>query len=203
MVFYISGYVTERESEDIKFEIENNFTAQMEITQPDYENCDVPVLIENRSFAAGVESITNMYSPPSNKDVDPNPVMSLFYYIFFGLMLSDAGYGLLMIVFSLVAKKKLKVKNNMKKTADMFLYCGISTVFWGAMFGGWFGDLIPTVCTAFLGFSQPPKIALWIDPMTNSITLLLFSFLLGILHSTALLLFSDKVYWLPLPVQLN
>lgn len=182
MTFYIRGYITERESEDVKFEIENSFTAQMEITEPDYENSDVPVLIENRSFAAGVESITEMYSPPSNNDVDPNPVMALFYYIFFGLMLSDAGYGLLMIAFSIFAKKKLKVKDNMKKFSDMVLYCGIATVFWGAMFGGWFGDLIPTVCTAFLGFENPPKLALWLDPMTNSITLLLFSFLLGILH---------------------
>lgn len=182
MTFYIKGFVTERESEDIKFEIENSFTAQMEITEPDYENCDVPVLIENKSFAAGVESVTEMFSPPSNRDVDPNPIMALFYYIFFGLMLSDAGYGLLMVAFAVFAKKKLKVRNNLKKMSDMVLYCGLATVFWGALFGGWFGDLIPTVCTAFLGFENPPQIALWLEPMNNSITLLLFSFFLGIVH---------------------
>lgn len=74
----------------MKFEVERRFTAQLELLEPDYENADVPVLIENGSFAGGVENISNMYSPPSNSDVDPNPVMSFFYYALFGIMLSDA-----------------------------------------------------------------------------------------------------------------
>ncbi|MBO7320260.1 MAG: hypothetical protein J6V06_09615, partial [Clostridia bacterium] len=69
MAFYIKGYVPQRVAEDIKFEIERSYRAQMELYEPDYENEDVPVLIENKSFAAGVESITDMYSSPSNKDV--------------------------------------------------------------------------------------------------------------------------------------
>ena len=181
-VFFVKGYIPERNAEEIKFEIERQFTAQMELSEPDYDNADVPVLIENKSFAAGVESVTDMYSPPSNKDIDPNPVMSFFYYAFFGLMLSDAGYGLLMVIFSLVAKKKLKVRGSMKKTADMVLYCGISTVIWGALFGGWFGDLIPTVCTAFLGFEKAPSLAIWLEPMNNSMELLMYCFIFGIIH---------------------
>lgn len=184
-VFFIKGYIPERNAEEIKFEIERQFTAQMELSEPDYDNEDVPVLIENKSFAAGVESITDMYSSPSNKDIDPNPVMSFFYYAFFGLMLSDAGYGLLMVIFSLIAKKKLKVRGNMKKTADAVLYCGISTVIWGALFGGWFGDLIPTVCTAFLGFEKAPSLAIWLEPMNNSMELLMYCFIFGVIHLLA------------------
>ena len=183
--FYVKGYVPARVAEEIKFEVEHNYRAHMEITEPDYENSDVPVLIENKSFAAGVESITNMYSAPSNKDVDPNPVMSFFYYFFFGLMLSDAGYGLLMFIFAVFAKKKLKVTGNLKKTADMILYCSISTMFWGAMFGGFFGDLIPTFCKTFLGMTDFPSLALWMEPMNNSIDLLLYCFLFGIIHLMA------------------
>ncbi len=181
-VFFIKGYMPERNAEEIKFEIERQFTAQMELSEPDYDEADVPVLIENKSFAAGVESITNMYSPPSNKDIDPNPVMSFFYYAFFGLMLSDAGYGLLMVIFSIVAKKKLKVRGNLKKTADAVLYCGISTVIWGALFGGWFGDLIPTVCTTFFGFEKAPSLAIWLEPMNNSMELLMYCFIFGVIH---------------------
>jgi V/A-type H+-transporting ATPase subunit I len=172
----------------------------MEIYEPDYENEDVPVLIENKSFAAGVESITDMYSSPSNKDVDPNPIMAFFYYVFFGLMLSDAGYGLLMVIFSIFAKKKMKVTGNLKKMADMVLYCGISTVFWGAMFGGFFGDLIPTVCKTFLGMTDMPSLAIWMEPMNNSIELLLYCFLFGIIHLMAgvlirgYMLIRDKNY---------
>ena len=67
MAFYVKGYVPLRVADEIKFEIERSYRAQMEIYEPDYENENVPVLIENKSFAAGVESITDMYSPPSNK----------------------------------------------------------------------------------------------------------------------------------------
>lgn len=181
-VFCVRGYIPERAAEEVKFEIERQFTAQMELSEPDYDGADVPVLIENKSFGAGVEGITNMYSPPSNKDIDPNPIMAFFYYAFFGLMLSDAGYGLLMIVFAVFAKKKLKVKGNLLKSADMVLYSGISTVIWGALFGGWFGDLIPTVCTNFLGIEKAPSLAIWMEPMNNSMELLMFCFIFGIIH---------------------
>lgn len=200
MTFYIKGYVPKRVAEEIKFEIERSYRAQMEIYEPDYETQDVPVLIENKGFAAGVESITNMYSSPSNKDVDPNPVMSFFYYLFFGLMLSDAGYGLLMLIFAIFAKKKLKVTGNLKKMADMVLYCSISTIFWGAMFGGFFGDVIPTFAKSFLGVTEMPSLAIWMEPMNNSIQLLLYCFLFGIIHLFAgilirgYMLIRDKNY---------
>ena len=200
MAFYVKGYVPLRVADEIKFEIERSYRAQMEVYEPDYENEDVPVLIENKSFAAGVESITDMYSSPSNKDVDPNPIMAFFYYAFFGLMLSDAGYGLLMVIFAIIAKKKAKVTGNLKKMADMVLYCGISTVFWGVLFGGFFGDLIATVGEKFLGMTDIPSLALWMEPMNNSIELLLYCFLFGIIHLMAgvlirgYMLIRDKNY---------
>lgn len=182
MTIYLTGYVPERDSDELKFEVEKRFCCQMNFSEPDYDNEDVPVLIENNSFAGGVESITDMYSPVSNRDVDPNPVMSFFYYGLFGMMLSDAGYGLLMVIVALVAKLKFKVEGSMKKTVNFLLYCGISTVIWGALFGGFFGDLIPTICTSFLGMEKGPELALWISPLDNSLDILLFSFLIGIIH---------------------
>lgn len=181
-VFVVSGYMPEAESEMLKFTLENNYTAYVEFSPPDYENPEVPVLLDNNGFASGVESITEMYSPPSNKDVDPNPVMAFFYYAFFGLMLSDAGYGILMVIFSIFAEKKLKVRGNMKKSVNMVYYSGISSIIFGALFGGWFGDLIPVICTHFLGMEKAPDLAIWLDPVSNSITLLLYCLGFGILH---------------------
>ncbi len=186
--FVISGYMPERISEEIKFAVEQKFICQMQISEPDYNDENVPVLIENGFFASGVESITDMYSSPSNKDIDPNPIMAVFYYIFFGFMLSDAGYGILMIIFALVAKAKFKVKGNTLKFANMVFFCGISTVFWGAMFGGWFGDLIPTVATNFLGYETGPELAIWMDPVSNSMSLLLYCLGFGIIQLFAGLL---------------
>lgn len=75
----------------------------------------MPVLLENNAFVAPVEPITEMYSMPNRDDVDPNPVMAFFYYVFFGIMLSDAGYGVIMVIAMLIAKAKLKLEPRMKK----------------------------------------------------------------------------------------
>jgi len=181
-VFLVSGYMPESEAEELSFAMENNYNAYVEFSQPDFDNPEVPVLLKNNGFASGVEGITDMYSPPSNKDVDPNPVMSFFYYAFFGLMLSDAGYGILMVLFSLFAEKKLKVRGNTKKSVNMIYYSGISSIIFGALFGGWFGDLIPVICTHFLKMEKGPDLALWLDPVSNSITLLVWCLGFGILH---------------------
>ena len=200
LVFLISGYIPEKESEELKFSIENNYTAFVALTEPDYENPDVPVLLDNGNFANGVEGITEMYSPVSNRDVDPNPVMSFFYYAFFGLMLSDAGYGILMVLFAIFAERRLKVRGNTKKTVNMIYYCGISSMIFGALFGGWFGDLIPIICTNFLGMEKAPDLTLWFDPVSNSITLLVYCLGFGILHLFAgvilngIKLFKSKKY---------
>ena len=179
---YFEGYVPERSGDELKFEIEKNFTAQLELFDADYDKYDVPVLIENRSIPQSVEDITDMYAHPSNKDIDPNSIMSVFYYLLFGLMLADGGYGLLMIAFALVAKLKFKVSGSEKTFANFALYCGISTTVWGALFGGWFGDLIPVICTTFLGIDKPPELAIWFNPQEESVKMMLFSFLFGIIH---------------------
>ncbi len=189
-VFFISGYIPQKDAEELRFAVENKYNAYFNVTEPDYENPEVPVLLENGSFAGGVEGITEMYSPVSNKDVDPNPVMAFFYYAFFGLMLSDAGYGILMVLFAIFADKKLKASGNFKKTVNLAFYSGISSIIFGALFGGWFGDLIPVVCTHFLGIENPPQLALWLDPVSNSITLLVYCLGFGILHLFAGLLLN-------------
>ena len=118
---------------------------------------------------------------PAKKDIDPTPVMAVFYYLFFGLMLSDAGYGCLMVLVSALALKKFPLEGNMRKTMKMFLYSGVSTIFWGALFGTWFGDIVPVICKNFL-HRPAPRMAIWFDPVSDPMKLLLFSLGLGILH---------------------
>lgn len=179
---YYEGYVPERTGDELKFEVEKNFIAQLELYDADYNNYDVPVLIENKSIPESVENITDMYAHPSNKDIDPNSIMSVFYYLLFGLMLADGGYGLLMIIFALVAKFRFKVSGSKKTFINFAFWCGVSTTFWGALFGGWFGDLIPVICTTFLGFETPPDLSLWFNPQEESVKMMLFSFMFGIIH---------------------
>lgn len=191
--FVLNGYIPEKYYDELKNELTAKFTIAIECTEPD-EDDDVPVLLENGGFSSPVESITKMYAMPSKSDVDPTPVMSFFYYLFFGMMLSDAGYGLLMVIGTIIALKKFNLEKPMKKTLVMFCNCGISTVIWGALFGSWFGDIVQIVGREFFD-KEIGSIALWFEPLDDPIKLLLFSFALGIVHLFVGVGVSFKMTW--------
>jgi len=191
--FIITGYIPEKYSMECVRELEERFTVSIDLKDPGAEE-DVPVLLENGPFVSPVESITEMYALPAKNDIDPSPVMAFFYYLFFGIMLSDAGYGLVMIILTTILLKKVNVKESMKKTLKMFFFCGISTVFWGALFGSWFGDIIPIIYEQFLHL-EAPKLALWFDPISNPIKFLLAAFCFGIIHLFVGLAVHFKICW--------
>lgn len=181
-LFILTGYIPEEESEKLKEEIGRNFEAAVEVEQiPDGE--EAPVLLRNNGFSNPLEGIVESYSPPAKGEVDPTMVMSLFYYLLFGLMLSDAGYGVIIAAGCAIglAKYKGTMEENMKRTLKMYLFCGISTVFWGIMFGSYFGDLVDVVTNTFFGkkVTIPP---LWFFPVNEPMRMLTFSMLLGIIH---------------------
>ncbi|MDE5770988.1 MAG: V-type ATP synthase subunit I [Ruminococcus sp.] len=191
--FVLTGYIPEKYTASLQKEIEKKYTASITFTDPTDDE-DVPVLLENSRFSAPVESITRMYSMPSKSDVDPTPVMSFFYYLFFGMMLSDAGYGLLMLIGTTIVLKKFRLDTSMKKTMIMFRNCGVSTLIWGALFGSWFGDIVQVVGREYFG-KEIGSIALWFQPLNDPIKLLLYSFALGILHLFLGVGVSFKMAW--------
>ncbi|MCL2863925.1 MAG: V-type ATP synthase subunit I [Lachnospiraceae bacterium] len=179
--FVISGYVPTMYVDDIKQEIEQKYDCNIDI-DPINKNEDTPVLLSNNKFSANMEGVLNAYGLPGKGEIDPTTVMSFFYAFFFGMMLSDAGYGALVsIVVLIVTKKFPNMGVGMKKALKMFFWCGISTVFWGVMFGGYFGDLIPVVSYNFFGTEVIPP-ALWFTPLENPMRLLVFSLLFGLVH---------------------
>lgn len=179
-ILVLNGYIPEDKVEVLTKELESKFAAAVSVTDT-AEDDEPPILLKNNTFSAPVESVTEMYALPNNQDVDPNPVMAIFYYTFFGLMLSDAGYGLLMVFAALFAKKKFNLELKTKKTVNFVLFCGVSTLFWGAMFGGWFGDIVQVVGREFFN-KDIGSLALWFEPVRDPMKLLMFSFLFGIIH---------------------
>ena len=179
--FIVEGYVPQREAAALERQLSDRYDAAVEI-EPLSDQDDPPVLLENNAFAAPVEPVLESYSMPARGEVDPCTVMAVFYYVLFGLMLSDAAYGLIMVVGcgALLAKFR-NMESGMKKTLQMFLYCGISTMFWGVMFGSYFGDVVDVVASTFFGkdVTIPP---VWFIPVDEPMRLLVFSFLLGIIH---------------------
>jgi len=175
----LCGYVPEKACKAVK-RISDRYNCAIEFSEPSEED-DVPVLLKNNKFCEPVEGITEMYALPGKHDVDPSSIMAFFYYLLFGMMLSDAGYGVVMTIGTALILWKTNVEGSMRKMLKMFFYCGISTTFWGALFGSWFGDIIPVVCRNFFGF-EPEPLALWFDPNKDPMKLLLFSFVIGICH---------------------
>ncbi|MBR3941909.1 MAG: V-type ATP synthase subunit I [Clostridia bacterium] len=180
--FVMYGYVPAKKAEKIEKLLVEKTGSYVEINDISEEE-EAPILLENNAFAKPVESITTTYSMPGKTDIDPNPIMAFFYYLFFGMMFSDAGYGLLMVLvcgyLGFFAKVEQSTKNNMR----MFFYCGVSTTFWGIMYGGFFGDLIPGL--------KP----VWINPIEEPLMLLIFSVGLGIIQIIVGLLIKFYMQW--------
>ena len=179
-VFMLEGWIPEKRLGKLINEL-NKYDVYVEVSNPK-ENEQAPVAFQNGSFVNPVENLTESYSMPGPEDIDPNPFMAFFYYLLFGLMLSDAGYGILMALasgyFSFIAKVEQKTKRLMR----MFFFCSLSTIFWGAIFGSWFGDLFTRISTNFFNPPSDATIAIWMDPLKDPMTLIIFSLVVGVIH---------------------
>ena len=139
--FVIEGYIPSEQCAKAEKRLESAGFCSVEFSQLSDDE-EAPVLFKNNSFVKPVENITSDYSMPSKHDIDPNAVMSIFYYAFFGMMFSDAGYGLLMMLVCGFIGFIAKVENSTKQFMRMFFYCGLSTFIWGILFGSFFGDAV-------------------------------------------------------------
>ncbi|WP_346930487.1 V-type ATP synthase subunit I [Clostridium sp.] len=143
----------------------NNYHLESEAAEGD----DVPVKLKNNKVFESFENITTMYSVPKYKEIDPTPLLAPFYIFFFGMMLSDAGYGFVMLIGTLIALTVFNLDDEMRKSIKMFFLLSISTIFWGVMYGSYFGDFI--------------KIApLWMKPDSNVGLLMIVSVVMGLIQ---------------------
>ena len=190
--FIMKGFIPSEFVPGIKKEIEEKYSGYVESFPA--EGDDVPIAFSNNEFASPVEGITSDYSMPSAKDIDPNPIMAFFYYFFFGMMFSDAGYGLLLMVVcgllgfgSFIEKKK-------RKMFKMFFYCGVSTTFWGLMYGSFFGDMIATISKTF-GDGSVAFTPILMDPVKKPLELLILSVAFGMIHILVALGIKFYMLW--------
>jgi len=178
-VFYLDGWLPARAEEKVS-SLLTDMGCYFEMEEPAKDE-ETPVLLLNSSLSMPFEAITKLYALPSSKALDATPFFALSYAVFFGMMLGDAAYGIIMMVVTGLILKKYKLEGMKYQMIKLFFYCGISTTFWGAMFGGWFGDIVTVVGKTFFNadVSIPP---IWFDPLEDPMKLLLFCFLLGGIH---------------------
>lgn len=183
-VFILTGFIPKKDSESVKNELTGKFDIAVDLTEPKKKD-DVPIYYSNNGFSEPLESVVSSYSPPGKGEMDPTTVMSLFYYALFGLMLSDAGYGFLMALGCAIALMKFgkTMERPVKNSLKMFLYCGLATVFWGIVFGSYFGDIFDVVASTFFGVTDLPVIPpLWFFPVEKPMLMLTFSLAIGVIH---------------------
>ncbi len=179
--FILTGYATAENAEKLESDLTTKYEAYVELEEPG-DGKEVPTVLKNNSFARPVEGVIETYSLPQRREIDPTFVMSIFYYILFGIMFSDAGYGFVMALACFICLKKFKrMEEGLKRSLKMFMYCGISTIFWGAMFGSFFGDAITVISETFFHHKIVVD-AIWFNPVKEPMRMLMFSFVLGIFH---------------------
>ena len=127
-----------------------------------------------------LKKVTEMYSLPAYDNVDPNPLMAPFFILFYGIMLADMGYGLLMILAGLFVTKKYHPKGTMGNMFGLATLCGISTFIMGALTGGFFGDFLTQLVKLTTGgnFVLPALFT----PLNDTLMILLGSMCLGLVQ---------------------
>ncbi len=178
-VFYFDGWMPKVSQSEVEALLKK-YEFYYDIQEPAEED-EPPVLLNNNGLVTPFEAVTGMYSLPGKGDIDPTAVLAPFYFIFFGLMLSDAAYGLILTVLCAIMLKKYKLEGTTHRMIKMFMLCGISTFMWGALFGGWFGNFFTIAADMFLGKEFVIK-PLWFDPLSEPMRLLIVSLILGAVH---------------------
>ena len=197
--FLITGYVPKQAAGTRVEKLESQFTLTAELMEIPEEE-DAPVLLKNNKLSASFEGVVESFGLPGKGEIDPTAVMSWCYIFLFGLMLSDAAYGFIVFAACAVLLKKFpRMGEGMQKSLRMFMYCGLSTLFWGVMFGGYFGDVVDVVARTFFGVEATIK-PLWFIPLNDPMKMLVYSMLFGLIHMflglglKAYMLLRDKRY---------
>ena len=172
--FVMEGWVPADKVDDLQKQVEET-CRRTEISFRDpFEDETPPTATKNDKFTTAFSGITAMYGVPSYRERDPNLFVALFYFLIFGIMIGDAGYGLIMTIACaafLLWKKPVKGSGNM---ILMFAFCGVSTFIWGVLFGGWFAIDIPK--NSFLA-----KIT-WFAPLEEPLKMFMLALAVGVIQ---------------------
>lgn len=148
-LFVLEGWMEDSKVGDIREALEErlekeNFALVTEEVQEE-EMDKVPIVLENNKVVTPFENITDMYSLPKYNEMDPTPFLTPFYLLFFGMMLADLGYGMLLFAATAVALKFFHFDKGMRKNLSFFHLLSYPTMIWGLIYGSFFGFELPFV----------------------------------------------------------
>lgn len=179
--FFLSGWFPAEDEGRVKALLDG-FPYAWEVSDPTEEEYpQVPVKLKNGKLTSPMSMVTEMYSLPAYGSVDPNPLMAPFFILFYGMMMADMGYGIVMMLVSILSIKLLKPKGpTVRHMMPLLGLCGVSTFIWGALTGGFFGDLLPQMAMLIdpnTTFTQMPAL---FSPLDDAVPVLIGSLILGV-----------------------
>lgn len=158
------------------------FTCAVETREPaEDEYPQVPVQLRNNKLTRPLNMVTEMYSLPAYGTLDPNPLMAPFFILFYGIMMADMGYGLLMMIASVIIGKKYRPKGTSGELFSLLGLCGLSTFIVGALTGGFFGDFL-TQLVAIVSPGTVFALPKLFDPLDDLTMILIGSMALGVVQ---------------------
>ena len=149
--------------------------------QPE-EYPSVPIQLKNNALTRPLNMVTNMYVLPAYDGVDPNPLMAPFFIFFFGLMMADMAYGILMVLGAVFMFRVMRPKGGMRDFAGLLLLCGISTFIMGALTGGFLGDFIPQLAKIINPNTTLTELPALFTPLNDTLAILVGSLALGLIQ---------------------
>ena len=175
----VQGWVPEHKIQTLE-ETLGKFECFYQLDDPKDDE-EPPVLLKNGPLTAPFESILALYAYPKYRAFDPTPFVAFFFCFIFGFMMQDMGYGLVLLIGCLAMIKIAKPRGTFRQMLKMFAMCGVSTIFAGALFGGFFGDLPSSFSQNMLG-KGAVDISLWFSPLDNPMKMLYFSLAVGVIQ---------------------
>ena len=183
--FYTEGWVPTESVPKLK-KLLDSYNVSWEVEEvPFEESTEVPTKLKNNFLTRPMNMVTNMYSLPAYGTVDPNPVMAPFFVLFYGMMMADMAYGILMVLVGIIILKKMHPREGMKNLAGIAILCGISTFVFGALTGGFFGDFIPCVAKLINPNTTLTELPHLFTPLNDTVKILIGSLVLGLIQVIA------------------
>lgn len=180
-VFLLEGWLPADRCAEIEKTLKP-FTCAIETREPtEDEYPQVPVQLKNNKLTRPLNMVTEMYSLPAYGTLDPNPLMAPFFILFYGIMMADMGYGLLMMIASVIISKKYRPKGMSGELFSLLGLCGISTFIMGALTGGFFGDFL-TQLVAIVSPGTVFALPKLFDPLDDLTMILIGSMALGMVQ---------------------
>ncbi len=182
----LQGWVTEPETSELEAML-SGYDCAYELSDPVEEEYDnVPVKLKNGPLTDGLNMVTDMYSLPRYGSIDANPLMAPFFILFYGIMMADMGYGLIMILAGLLITLKMRPREGfMKYFGELMIEGGIATFIMGAITGGFFGDAPYWVVHILNPDSTWAGLPALFSPLNDTIMVLVGALILGFIHLNA------------------